>query len=69
MALSFDMDLASSVAIDGSGNVTPTPAMTAAMAAATGTGNDPWLGNMQTRKGVVSGGMMGGVEWSPPLSR
>ncbi|WP_316411785.1 DUF5666 domain-containing protein [Mesoterricola silvestris] len=54
MALSFDMDMGASVAIDGSGNVTLTPVMTATTGTASGTGTNPWLGTMQRRTGVIS---------------
>jgi hypothetical protein len=54
MALSFDMNMGSSVTIDGSGNVTLTPLLTASMGSTTGTGTNPWQGTMQHRIGSVS---------------
>lgn len=54
MALSFDMDLAASVAIDGSGNVTLAPVMTASAASVGSTTADPWAGAMQHQVGSVS---------------
>ncbi|MDR3682328.1 MAG: DUF5666 domain-containing protein, partial [Geothrix sp.] len=54
LALSFDMNMASSVAIDASGNVTLTPAMTASTGSTAGTGTNPWQGTMQQRIGSVS---------------
>jgi len=54
MALNFDMNMGSSVSIDGSGNVTLTPTLTASMASASGTGMNPWQGTMQQRFGAVS---------------
>jgi hypothetical protein len=54
MALSFDMNMGSSVTIDGSGNVILTPVMTASTGNATGTGIDPWKGTMQHRVGTVA---------------
>ena len=54
MALNFDMNMGSSVAIDASGTVTLTPTMTASMGAAAGTGTNPWQGTMQHRIGSVS---------------
>lgn len=54
MALNVDMNMGSSVSIDGSGNVTLTPTLTAAMASAPGTGMNPWQGTMQQRLGAVS---------------
>lgn len=53
-ALNFDMNMASSVGIDGSGNVTFNPAMTAAMATVSGTSANPWQGGMQHQVGSVS---------------
>ena len=54
MALSFDMNMGSSVTIDGSGNVTITPVMTASMGSVAGAGMNPWQGTMQHRVGSVS---------------
>lgn len=54
MALSFDMNMGSSVAIDGSGNVSMTPVMTASMGSVAGVGMNPWQGTMQHRVGSVS---------------
>jgi hypothetical protein len=54
MALNFDLNLGSSVTIDGSGNVLIRPVMTASMGSAAGTGMDPWQGTMQHRVGSVS---------------
>ncbi len=54
VTLNLDMDMGSSVAIDGTGKVTIAPVVTAAMAAASGSGSDPWQGTMQHRIGVVS---------------
>jgi hypothetical protein len=54
MALSFDMKMGPSVAIDASGNVTMTPTMTASMGSTAGTGTNPWQGTMQQRVGSVS---------------
>jgi hypothetical protein len=53
-ALNFDMNMASSVTLDGSGNVTFSPAMTAAMATVSGTAANPWQGGMQHQVGSVS---------------
>ncbi|MDR3682898.1 MAG: DUF5666 domain-containing protein, partial [Geothrix sp.] len=54
LALSFDLNMGSSVTIDGSGNVILTPQMTASLGAAAGTGTNPWQGTMQQRVGSVS---------------
>ncbi|GLH74964.1 hypothetical protein GETHLI_34660 [Geothrix limicola] len=54
MALNFDMDMAASVSIDGSGNVTFTPMLSAKTANAPGTGTNPWQGGMQHQVGRVS---------------
>ena len=45
-SLNFDMNMGSSVSIDGSGNVTITPTFTA-MTNALGSGQNPWQGWMQ----------------------
>ncbi len=54
MALNFDMNMASSVAIDGLGNVTFTPVMTAAMSPVSSSAADPFQGGMQHMVGRVS---------------
>ncbi|MDR3682385.1 MAG: DUF5666 domain-containing protein, partial [Geothrix sp.] len=54
LALSFDLNMGSSVTIDGTGNVILTPQMTASLGAAAGTGANPWQGTMQQRVGSVS---------------
>ena len=54
MALNFDMDMASSVAIDGSGNVTLTPVMTASAATVPASGASAWSGAMRHQVGRVS---------------
>ena len=53
-ALNFDMNMASSVALDGSGNVTFSPVMTAAMATVSTASANPWQGGMQQQVGTVS---------------
>jgi hypothetical protein len=52
--LGFDMNMASSVSIDGSGNVTITPTFTAMMNSTSATGQSPWQGWMQGLVGSVS---------------
>lgn len=54
MALNFDMKMGASVSIDGSGNVSLTPMMTATSAPALGTGANPWQGTMQHRIGTLA---------------
>lgn len=54
MALNFDMDMASSVSIDGAGNVSLTPVMTAAAGSVPASGQTPWTGAMQHQVGTVS---------------
>ena len=54
MALNFDMNMASSVSIDGSGNVTFTPTMTAMTSSVATNGANPWQGGMQHQVGRVS---------------
>jgi hypothetical protein len=54
MALNFDMNMASSVAIDGAGNVTFAPVMTAAMGAVSSSAPDPFQGGMQHMVGGVT---------------
>lgn len=54
MALNFDMNMGSSVTIDGAGNVILTPVMTVAMGSASGTGTNPWQGTMHHQVGTVS---------------
>ena len=53
MALNFDLNMASSVALDASGNVTFAPAMTAAMASVSSATSNPWQGGMQQQVGTV----------------
>lgn len=55
MALNFDMNMASSVSIDGSGNVAFTPTMTAMTSTVAANGANPWQGGMQHQVGLVSG--------------
>ena len=52
--LNFDMDMAGSVSIDGSGSVAMTPRFTASMGAASGSGQNPWQGWTQHMVGSVS---------------
>jgi Domain of unknown function (DUF5666) len=52
--LGFDMNMANSVSIDGSGNVTITPAFTAMMNPTSSTSQNPWQGYMQGLVGSVS---------------
>lgn len=54
MALNFDMNMASSVSIDASGNVTFTPTMTAMTSTVAANGANPWQGGMQHQVGLVS---------------
>lgn len=54
VALNFDMNMASSVSLDGAGNIAFAPVMTAWMVAAPGTGANPWQGTMQHQVGSVS---------------
>jgi len=54
MVLNFDMNMGASVAVDGSGNVTLAPVMTAAMASLATSGQTPWTGGMQQVMGSVS---------------
>jgi hypothetical protein len=54
MALNFDMNLGASVTMDGSGNITLAPVMTAAMAALATSGQTPWNGAMPQRMGSVT---------------
>ncbi len=54
MALNFDMNMGASVTVDGSGNVTLSPVMTAAMASLATSGQTPWTGGMQQMMGSVS---------------
>lgn len=54
MALNFDMNMASSVSIDGLGNVTFTPTMTAMSSSVAVNGANPWQGGMQHQVGRVS---------------
>lgn len=54
MVLNLDMDMASSVSIDGAGNVTMTPTMTASMnSGGTSIGHDPEDGGMEHMTGTV----------------
>lgn len=54
MVLNLDMNMASSVAIDGSGNVTMTPTMVASMnSGGTGNSHDPEDGGMEHMTGTV----------------
>jgi hypothetical protein len=55
LALNFDMDMAASVSIDGSGNVTFAPSVRAMNAAVASNGANPWQGGMQHQVGRVSG--------------
>jgi Domain of unknown function (DUF5666) len=52
--LGFDMNMANSVSIDGSGNVTITPMFTASMNSTSSTTQSPWQGYMQDMVGSVS---------------
>ena len=54
MALNFDMNMGASVTVDGSGNVSLSPVMTAAMASLATSGQTPWTGGMQQMMGSVS---------------
>ena len=55
MVLSFDMDMANSISIDGSGNVTVTPAFRTVMnSVGSGSGNDPENGFMEHLVGSVA---------------
>lgn len=54
MALNFDMNMGASVTVDGSGNVSLSPVMTAAMASLATSGQTPWTGGMQQVMGSVS---------------
>ena len=54
VALNFDMNMASSVALDASGHVTFAPTMTAGMASVSGATSNPWQGGMQQQVGTVS---------------
>lgn len=55
MVLNFDMNMASSVSIDNSGNVTMTPTMTASMnSCCSGNPRDPEDGRMQHMTGTVA---------------
>ena len=53
MVANFDLDMASSVAIDNMGNVTFTPTFTASMQAGGAGGNSPYSGGMQHMMGTV----------------
>lgn len=53
-ALNFDMNMGSSVSVDGSGNVTFAPVMTASMASVSSGTANPWQGGMQHQVGSVS---------------
>src|SRR5206468_8483456 len=54
MVLNMDMDMATSVSIDGAGNVTMTPAMTASVdAGGAGNGHGPEDGGMQHIAGTI----------------
>ncbi len=52
--MSFDMNMASSVSIDSSGNVTITPTFTAMMNPTATSTQSPWQGYMQNMVGLVS---------------
>ena len=52
--MSFDMNMASSVSIDNSGNVTITPMFTAMMDSASTSAQSPWQGYMQNMAGSIS---------------
>src|ERR1019366_466048 len=52
--LGFDMNMANSISIDGSGNVTITPMFTAMMNPASAGSQSPWQGYMQDMVGSVS---------------
>ena len=55
MVLSIDMDMANSIGIDGSGNVTVTPAFRTVMnSVGSGSGNDPENGFMEHLVGSVA---------------
>ncbi len=54
VALNFDMNMGSSVAIDASGNVTFTPVMTAMTSTVPATGSNPFQGGMQHQVGRVT---------------
>jgi hypothetical protein len=55
MVLSFDMDMANSIAIDGMGNVTVTPAFRTIMnAVGAGSGHDPENGALEQMTGSVA---------------
>jgi len=54
MALNFDMNMAASVGLDASGNVTFAPMMTASMASVSSGTSNPWQGGMQHQLGTVS---------------
>ena len=54
MALNFDMDMGASVTVDGSGNITLAPVMTATMAALATSGQTPWNGAIPQQMGSVT---------------
>lgn len=54
VALNFDMNMGSSVSVDGSGNVTFKPVMTAGTASVSSGSPNPWQGGMQHQVGTVS---------------
>lgn len=54
MALDFDMNMASSVTLDASGNPAFSPVMTASMASVSNGASNPWQGGMQHQIGTVS---------------
>jgi hypothetical protein len=54
IALNFDLNMASSVTLDASGNPTFSPVMTASMASVSNGTASPWQGGMQHQIGTVS---------------